>query len=69
MPGPRAGTPIGLNQSAVDNDVAVAGRLRRQQRGLQARGTASQHIDAFVEGTRTPHLVGGNRARASRSVS
>src|SRR5262249_19165898 len=43
------GAPVGLDQRAVDVDVAVAGGLRGQQRPVQARGPGGEHVDALVQ--------------------
>src|SRR5437660_6340557 len=42
-------TPVGLDQGAIDVDVGVPGRLRRQQSGLQLRGEGGENGDALVE--------------------
>jgi hypothetical protein len=40
---------VGLDQRAVDRDVAVPGHLRRQQRRFQARRLGRQDLESLIE--------------------
>ena len=45
----RAWRPVGVDQRAVEGDVAVPGGLRGQQRPVRTRSAFGERVDAFVQ--------------------